>query len=251
MWDNLNTMFRQPGMSAIFADYQAAISLKVTGGQNPQVKIQQLNTLFKCLAVNGMSISDPMQGMILLNTLPVKWDSVGMVYLQSTCQLTNVSFQAMREVVMAEFECTMCSSTIGVSKILAVKRKGQSLVFSEQKCASNQAPPALVKPFGSQKKKWKGGKGKAWAHKIVSSVLIPQAIAKQLQETHHIALPAPMPAWPVTVVGGPSQVLAIVPAALIIASFKPSGVIYTKAPVPSSAHAFSGRTGSPGLFTYK
>ena len=144
MWESLNTTFGQPGVSAIFADYQAAISLEVTGGQNPQVEIQQLNTLFEHLAVNGMSISDPMQGMILLNTLPEKWDSVGMVYLQSTCQLTNVSFQAVREAVMAEFECTTCSSTIAVNKILAVKRKGKSPAFSEQKRAPNQAPPALV-----------------------------------------------------------------------------------------------------------
>ena len=136
-WDSLNTTFGQLGVSAIFANYQAAISLKVTGGQNLQVEIQQLNTLFKCLVANGMSISDPMQGMILLNALPVKWDSVGMVYLQSTHQLTNVSFQAMRQVVMAEFECTMHSSTIAVNKILAVKRKNKSPTFSEQKHAPN------------------------------------------------------------------------------------------------------------------
>ena len=84
-----------------------------------------------------------------------------MVYLQSTRQLTNVSFQAMREVVMAEFERTARSSTIAVNKILAVKRKGKSPAFSEQKLAPNQAPPALVEPLGSQKKKRKGGKGKA------------------------------------------------------------------------------------------
>ena len=127
-----------------------------------------------------MSISDPMQGMILLNALPAKWDSVGMVYLQSTRQLTNVSFQAMREAVMAEFERTTCSSTIAVNKISAVKRKGKSPAFSKQKCAPNQAPPALVEPSGSQKKKRKSGKGKARAHKIVSSALIPQAVAKWL-----------------------------------------------------------------------
>ena len=45
--------------------------------------------------------------------------------------------------------------------------------------------------------------------------------------------------------------LAIIPAALTIASFKPSDVTYTKATVPSSAQAFTGRSGSPGLFTYK
>ena len=60
-----------------------------------------------------------------------------------------------------------------------------------------------------------------------------------------------MPPQPVTVVGGPSQAPAIVPAASTIASFKPSGVTYTKAPMPSLAQAFSGRTSSPGLFTYK
>ena len=59
------------------------------------------------------------------------------------------------------------------------------------------------------------------------------------------------PAWPVTVVRGPSQAPAIVPAASTIVLFKPSGVTYTKAPVPSLAQAFSGRSSSPGLFTYK
>ena len=44
--------------------------------------------------------------------------------------------------------------------------------------------------------------------------------------------------------------LAKIPAALTIALFKPSGVTYTKATVPSSAQAFTGRSNSPGLFTY-
>ena len=82
-------------------------------------------------------------------------------------------------------------------------------------------------------------------------MLIPQAVAKRLEETHHIAPLAPMLAQPVTVVGGPSWALAIVPAASTIALFKPSGVTYTKATVLSLAQAFSSRTGSPGLFTYK
>ena len=57
--------------------------------------------------------------------------------------------------------------------------------------------------------------------------------------------------WPVTVVGGPSQAPAIIPAALTIASFKPSGVTYTKATVLSLAQAFTGRSSFPSLFTYK
>ena len=45
----------------------------------------------------------------------------------------------------------------------------------------------------------------------------------------------------------PAKILA----ASTIASFKPSGVTYSKATVPSSAQAFTGRSSSPSLFTYK
>ena len=51
-----------------------------------------------------------------------------------------------------------------------------------------------------------------------------------------------MLAQPVTVVGGPSQVPAIILAASTIALFKPSGVTYTKATVPSLAQTFTGRS---------
>ena len=60
-----------------------------------------------------------------------------------------------------------------------------------------------------------------------------------------------MPPQPVTVVRGPSWVPAIILAASTIASFKPSGVTYTKATVLSSAQVFTGRSSSPSLFTYK
>ena len=89
--------------------------------------------------------------------------------------------------------------------------------------------------MGSQKKKRKRGKGKAQAHEIVTSALIPQAIAKWLQETHYIASVATMLPRPVTVVGGPSWAPAIISAASTVALFKPSGVTYTKATVPSLA----------------
>jgi gag-polypeptide of LTR copia-type len=107
-WAALDAAFRQPGMSSIYADLQAALHVKISGSQNLQVEMQRMLTLFERLNANGMAIAPPMQGMMLLNALPVKWDSVGMVYLQGQNVLANVTFAAVRDAIMAEFERTSC-----------------------------------------------------------------------------------------------------------------------------------------------
>jgi gag-polypeptide of LTR copia-type len=106
LWQALDNAFGQPGISSIYADLQAALHMKILGGQNLQIEMQWLLTLFERLCANGMAISDPIQGMMLLNALPPKWDSVSMVYLQGQNVLANVTFAAVRDAIMAEFEWT-------------------------------------------------------------------------------------------------------------------------------------------------
>ena len=65
-------------------------------------------------------------------------------------------------------------------------------------------------PSGAPKKKtWRGGKGKAKVHTIVSSALVPQSVTNRLQETHQVvapvATPISAPVMASTVVGGPSR----------------------------------------------
>jgi energy-converting hydrogenase Eha subunit E len=107
-WQALDNAFGQPGISSIYADLQATLYMKILGGQNLQVEMQQLLTLFERLCANGMAISDPIQRMMLLNALPPKWDNVSMVYLQRQNVLANVTFAAVRDAIMAEFEQTSC-----------------------------------------------------------------------------------------------------------------------------------------------
>ena len=87
---------------------------------------------------------------------------------------------------MAEYECTLCPSTIAMHKISAVKRKDKSPTYTEQ-THSESAPPKASSdaPSGAPKKKTRrGGKGKAKVHTIVSSALVPPSVTKRLQETH-------------------------------------------------------------------
>ena len=77
---------------AIFADYHVLHGVKISGQQNLQVEIQQMNMIIERLTANGVTFSDPVQGMQLLDVLPQKWDNVSMVYLQEKSQLSQVTF---------------------------------------------------------------------------------------------------------------------------------------------------------------
>ena len=249
-WTALDNAFRQPGIATIYADLQAALHVKILGAQNPQVEMQRLLTLFERLRANGMAISDPIQGMMMLCALPAKWDNVTMVYVQGVNALANVTFTMVRDAIMAEYEQTARPSTLAAQKISAVKRKGKSPQFREQTQTNKFVPKASGDaPSGeAPKKKRRGGqKGKGKVHAIVSSALIPQSVTNRMQESHHVApvmaAPTPAPYVPGTVVGGPSRAPVSVP--VTIASFKSSGVTYQKAEPPKMAQTFTGFTGKP------
>jgi hypothetical protein len=249
-WQALDNAFGQPGISSIYADLQAALHVKISGGQNLQVEMQQLLTLFERLRANGMAISDPIQGMMLLNTLPPKWDNVSMVYLQGQNVLANVTFATVRDAIMAEFEQTSRPSSLAIQKISVVKHKGKSPTFKEQTRTNQLSAPKASgdAPQGaSNKKKRQGGK-KAKVHAIVSSALISESVAKHLQESHHIEAPAasPTPAYRTgIVVGGPSRAPLSVPST--IASINSSGISYQKVEPPKSAQPYTGLPSKPGL----
>ena len=158
--------------------------------------------------------------------------------------LATTTFLGVRDTIMAEFERSTCPSTLAVHRISAVNCKGKSPTYTEQ-TSSKSAPPKASSdvPSGAPKKKtWRGGKGKnAKVHAIVSSALVLQSVTKHLQEIHHAVAPvAALISAPViasTVVGGPSHAPVQVP--MTIASFKPSGVTYTKTEVPKNVQAFS------------
>ena len=125
-WTALDNAFRQPSVATIYADLQAALLVKILGSQNLQVEMQRLLTLFERLRANGMQISDPIQGMMMLCALPAKWDNVAMVYVQGVNTLANVTFTTVRDAIMAEYEQTARPSTLAAQKMSAVKRKGKS-----------------------------------------------------------------------------------------------------------------------------
>jgi hypothetical protein len=167
---------------------------------------------------------------------------------------------------MAEFECTARPAQLAhqADKISAVKHKGQSPCFKEQR-KSNSAPyPATEAPHGesSVKRTRKGGKqekahkAKA-AHNIVSSTFVPVTVLNRMQESHYMeagpstscvgeVVEQPTPT-PVTVISGPSRAPVRSAAPVSIASIRPSSITYSKA-VTLPMQSMSGSSSSKAPF---
>ena len=155
-WASLETTFGQPGILAIFADYHVLHVVKISGQQNLQIEIQQMNMIIERLTANGVTFSDPVRGMQLLDVLPQKWDNVSMVYLQGKSQLSQVTFAGVPDAIMAEFEQTSRPSTMTNNKISAVKWKGMSPTFTQQmqpQSNNKGKSKALGEPSGAPQKK--------------------------------------------------------------------------------------------------
>jgi hypothetical protein len=196
--------------------------------------------------------------MLLLKAIPKEWDTIAQLYCNGM-QMANVTFDGVRDAIMAEFERIARPAQLAhqVDKISAVKRKGQSPRFKEQR-KSNSAPcPATEAPHGelSVKRTRKGGKQEKAckaraAHNIVSSAFVPSAVLNCMQESYYLEAgpstsrveevveqPAPTP---VTIIGGPSR------APVSIASIQPPSITYSKAvTLPMQSMSGSSSTKAP------
>jgi gag-polypeptide of LTR copia-type len=160
-WTALKQCYGIPHFTGIYKDYGLIHSIRLTTGKNSEIWIQKIWTILECLQANGCVLSDYLQGMLLLKAIPKEWDFIMQMYCNGM-QMANVTFNGVRDAIMAEFERTACPGQLAhqADKISAVKRKGQSPHFKEQR-KTNLAPhPATEAPHGelSVKQTRKGSK---------------------------------------------------------------------------------------------
>ena len=102
VWTAITTTWSHTGISAIHQDYKAAIRIRV-GMSNPAKDITRLQTHFEHLSANNAPVSAYEQGMILLSAIPDEWDHMAAYYVQTCTSVANVSFNAIRKAILAEF----------------------------------------------------------------------------------------------------------------------------------------------------
>jgi hypothetical protein len=94
-----------PHFTGIYKDYELAHSIRLTTGENPEIRIQKIWTILERLRANRCVLSNYLQGMLLLKAIPKEWDTVAQLYCNDM-QMANVTFDGVWDAIMAEFEWT-------------------------------------------------------------------------------------------------------------------------------------------------
>ena len=135
-WRNVEDQFGTPGAAIIFADFKSLTAFRLSGG-NPAPEISKMITLLECLRVNHCEFNGFVQTMILLNVLPQKWDHIASVYIQET-KVNDFNLVKLREQIIGEWErLNAGKASTSANKLSAVKRKGKSPQFNNQKRNAN------------------------------------------------------------------------------------------------------------------
>jgi gag-polypeptide of LTR copia-type len=160
-WMNLDQCYGVPHFTGIYKDYELAHSIRLVTGENPEIWIQKIWTILERLRVNGCNLSPYLEGMLLLKAIPKEWDTVAQMYCNGM-QMANVTFDGVQDAIMAEFERIARPAQLAhqADKISAVKHKGASPCFKEQRKTNSAPRPATEAPHGelSIKRTRKGGK---------------------------------------------------------------------------------------------
>jgi hypothetical protein len=75
-WTNLEQCYGIPHFTGIYKDYELVHSIRLTTGENPEIRIQKIWTILERLWANGCVLSNYLQGMLLLKAIPKEWDTV-------------------------------------------------------------------------------------------------------------------------------------------------------------------------------
>lgn len=139
-WTNLETEFGSVGVSWIYGDFKALVGFKISGFQHPAAELQRFFTHLECLHANNMQIPNDLIRMIVLFSLPLRWDHVAAMYLQGKTTMTQITSVAVWQAIVAEFNQTGRGSLQHAHKISVVKREGEHLHYSQQQQGANRTP---------------------------------------------------------------------------------------------------------------
>ena len=240
-WESLENTFRLSHFTMDFCLLQEVMRAKLRVDQNPQVEIQHIWTLLERIHIVGMNLNNYLQAMLLLSAIPKEWDRIAFMYCKDMTR-QRATFDSVHTAIMAEYERIARPSQFAhtANRLSAVRHKGKSPQFKEQKRYSAPKPSADDAPSGSSNKKQKrrgSQKEKARrANLIVSSAFVPTSVLNHMQKSHHHALTSQIEEVPVkptlapgyTMVGGPSHAPIRSAAPIQVATFKPTGISYAK-----------------------
>jgi hypothetical protein len=167
--------------------------------KHPGPQLDYLESIYNCLNANKVAIPNAIQGMMMLNILPSKWESTLVPMALTGTTIAQMSLKAVNAFIINFWESEQNKCPLPkAQKLSAIKRQNQQPSFN------SQMQGGLYKPKEKKKKPIKcgtcGGKGKERATSHIASVAsLPSpplahvtsfSPAGMVTRTAHASLPA-------------------------------------------------------------
>ena len=213
LWNALHVGYRSPTATTIYKDFKEAISIQIHNNSHPVPQIDKMSATFACLNnvsvgtapnVHSLGIASQHQALILMATLPPKWEHLIPIICQGH-DLANLDVAIVRDILIAQYENETNKGqhkehkVNQANKLSAAKRKRGDPSFNQHQESSQQKPSGSGnqqqhRQRGSRGSKRGGarGKGKQCAnhpgHSHVASIIhFSLDIALPALTTHTVA----------------------------------------------------------------
>jgi hypothetical protein len=163
VWNHLETTYGTATPISIYKDFKEALNMHINPSQHPGPQMDKMQACFQCLTSNSIIIPDQIKVMMLLATIPQKWETLVTIVMQSKMP-TTLTFSRVRKAILAQHEG---ESTRGkgsnnkqhTNKLSTVKWKCSDPNFSNQQKGNQQQEQTGDKPHQcGQHSKGKGKK---------------------------------------------------------------------------------------------
>lgn len=92
----LEAKFNKPHNITIFSDFKYCLNYRLSGNTDPISNIFRIEDYFNYLANQKYIIPELIKGIILLNVLSQKWQSVAKIYLQGNKKVNDIKFATVK-----------------------------------------------------------------------------------------------------------------------------------------------------------
>jgi hypothetical protein len=169
-WTFLSDAYSTPTLSMVYQDFHHAMNFHLDLAKHPRPQFNYLESIYNHLNANRVAIPHVIQGMMMLNIVPSKWESTLIPMALAGTTITQMLLKIIAGLIVNfwESEQNKCAPP-KVQKLSAIKWQQQQPSFD------SQTQGGLFKPKKKKKKPFKhgthSGKGKKKAVSHMASVI--------------------------------------------------------------------------------
>jgi hypothetical protein len=172
-WEYLATTYGVPTLSTVYQDFRHALNFCLDLAKHPGPQLDYLESIYNRLNTNKVAIPPTIQGMMMLNILPSKWESTLVPMALAGTTIAQMSLKAVKAFIINFWESEQNKRALPkAQKLSAIKRQNQQPSFNLQMQGGSWKPKEKKKKPIKRGTRCSKGKERATSH-IASVASLP------------------------------------------------------------------------------